>query len=210
MTPAIVDLFFPIVGNTLPSDHGFALYSALTRVVPELHDAPWWGLHTVRGTRAGPGVLQLGRAAAAGLRLPSDRIGAVLPLAGRTLVVDGHRVALAPPTVHALAPAPALSARIVTVKGFLDPAPFANAVRRQLEEMEVAASVELGTRKIVCVRDRKIVGYSVRIAGLADARSILVQEHGIGGRRRFGCGLFRPSIRPLAVDRRPEPAADAE
>ncbi len=33
----MVDLCFPVLGQTLPSDHGYALYAALSRVLPALH-----------------------------------------------------------------------------------------------------------------------------------------------------------------------------
>lgn len=34
-----VDLAFRVMGTTLPVDHGYALYSAINRLVPALHDA---------------------------------------------------------------------------------------------------------------------------------------------------------------------------
>jgi hypothetical protein len=57
----MVDLWFPLVGRTLPSDHGYGLYGALCRMVPELHEATDWGLHTLRGQPLGPGVIGLSR-----------------------------------------------------------------------------------------------------------------------------------------------------
>ena len=33
----IVNLYFPALGITLPSDHGYALYSSLAQIVPALH-----------------------------------------------------------------------------------------------------------------------------------------------------------------------------
>jgi hypothetical protein len=34
-----VDLSFSITGRTIPVDHGFDLYSAVSRVIPEFHEA---------------------------------------------------------------------------------------------------------------------------------------------------------------------------
>jgi hypothetical protein len=34
----VVDLLFPVVGPRLPTDHGYLLYSAMSRVLPCLHD----------------------------------------------------------------------------------------------------------------------------------------------------------------------------
>jgi CRISPR-associated endonuclease/helicase Cas3 len=208
-----VDLWFPVTGRTLPSDHGYALYSALCRLVPTLHAAENWGLHTLRGEPLAPGIISLSRSPRLGLRLPSERIPLVLPLAGRTLEVRGHVLVLSSPTVITLAPHVALSARIVTIKPFLDPESFTAGLRRQLTALDPAcagAQVALGARKVVTIDGRKVVGFSVRLSALSDRASILLQEHGIGGRRKLGCGVFRKSEQALAVDARPQHREAAE
>jgi hypothetical protein len=55
----------------------------------------------------------------------------------------------------------------------------------------------------VAIDDRKVVGFSLRVTGLTPEQSIKVQEQGIGGRRRMGCGLFRRSEKELTPDQRP-------
>src|SRR5947209_6627416 len=37
MTP-LIDLLFPALGTRLPTDHGYSLYSCVSRVLPCLHD----------------------------------------------------------------------------------------------------------------------------------------------------------------------------
>lgn len=199
----IVDLWFPIVGKTLPSDHGYAFYGGLCHVLPELHKAQWWGLHTVRGAHSMAGVIALSKMPRVGLRVPSERIASVLPLAGRRVEVLGHRIGLGSPTVEALAPAIALSARIATIKPFLEPEPFKQAAEKQLAELEVVGKVALGARKVVRIGGRQVVGFSVRVSELAPDASLRLQEEGIGGRRRMGCGVFRRSEHVLTADARP-------
>jgi CRISPR-associated protein Cas6 len=202
----LVDLWFPVTGRTLPSDHGYALYGALARVVPGLHEADDWALHTVRGKALGPGMIALSNRPSLGLRLPPERIPLALRLAGRTLDVRGHCLSLGPPTVSALEPAAALSARIVTIKSFMQPVPFAEAVSKQLAEPDLNlqdAKVSIGARKIVTIGGRRIVGFSVRVTGLSSEGSLLLQEQGVGGRRKMGCGVFRKSKQDLALDKRP-------
>jgi CRISPR-associated protein Cas6 len=198
-----VDLWFPVLGSTLPSDHGYALYGALCRVAPELHGADWWALHTLRGVRAAPGFIALSRAPRLGVRLPAEHIPLVLPLAGRQLEVAGSRVRLGAPTVDALTPHEALSARMVTIKPFIEPESFQRAVEKQVTELGVSAAVTVGARKILRVDGRKIVGFSVRVTGLDGAGSLLLQEEGLGGRRHMGCGVFRRSAHELTADARP-------
>ena len=200
----MVDLWFPLVGRTLPSDHGYGLYGAICRALPAMHGVDWWGLHTVRGARSGAGVIVLPRQPRLGIRVASDQIARVLALAGRQLEIDGHRVGLGAPTVQAPTPDPALSARVATIKGFTEPDPFKAAVERQLAEMGItSAAVEVGPRKIVAIDGRKVVGFSLRVTGLTPEHSIKLQEEGIGGRRRMGCGIFRRSEREFTPDHRP-------
>jgi CRISPR-associated protein Cas6 len=202
-----VDLWFPILGTTLPSDHGYALYSALSRQVPQLHGAAWWALHTVRGAKAAPGFIALSRAPRLGLRLESEHIPLVLPLAGRLLDVAGTRIRLGSPSVEGLSPHPALSARMVTIKPFVEPDPFRIAVEKQIKELGLVAAMSVGARKVLEVNGRTIVGFSVRVAGLDGPASLLLQDEGLGGRRHMGCGVFRRSLHDLAVDSRPLRAA---
>jgi CRISPR-associated protein Cas6 len=35
-----------------------------------------------------------------------------------------------------------------------------------------------------------VVGYALRVNGLTEEGSIRLQEEGLGGRRRMGCGIF--------------------
>lgn len=202
----VVDLWFPARGRTLPADHGYLLYSALCRELRELHGAAWWGLHTLRGERLGNGAISLSRRARLGLRLASEHIPLVLSLAGSRLRVgrDGENVLhLGPPSVHALRPAPAVSARMVTIKGAMEAPDVLAALRRATDARKIPCDIELGRRHIVRISGKNIVGYATRLTSLESRHSLQIQTEGLGGRRRFGCGLFRPSARPLSPERRP-------
>jgi CRISPR-associated protein Cas6 len=207
MNAPIVDLWFPVLGAALPADHGFSVYGALCRQLPALHEARWWSLHTVPGTRSGQGDIRLRKRSLLGLRLPADRIGHVLPLAGHSLDVGGHRIRLAAPTVRALQPEPALAARLVTIKGFQGFGPFAEAVARQVHALGIRAEIQVGGRNVITIHSRTVVGFSVRLSDLNAWESLRLQQDGLGGRRRFGCGVFTPSGEPLLPDRRPQEAS---
>ena len=45
-------------------------------------------------------------------------------------------------------------------------------------------------RRTLRICDKEIVGFALRVERLTAQESILLQEKGIGGRRRFGCGIF--------------------
>src|SRR5207237_10074827 len=91
-----VELQFPVVGPTLPAQHGYDLYAALGQLVPRLHetDCPWQ-VGPVFGVPAGGGMIHLvPRRSCVRLRLPSDDIPRALLLAGQMLDVAGCRVRL--------------------------------------------------------------------------------------------------------------------
>lgn len=191
-----VDVAFPLKGKSLPLDHGYALFGAVSRVVPQLHEEETWGLFPVHGRRTGPGELVLLSSSLLTIRMPASRIVDVLPLAGKTLDVAGHEVIVGLLRVFPLRPAPGLRSRFVTIKKFHEEkAPFEAAVQRQLALLEVgrSARVAVGERRVARVANHTIVGFSVELGGLSEADSVRIQAKGIGGRRHMGAGLFLPA-----------------
>jgi CRISPR-associated protein Cas6 len=204
-TPSVV-VHFPLQGRQLPADHGYVLYSAITRALPELHGQTWLGIELVSGVPWREGIIALpARGAALRLRVPADHYGQLLPLAGRRLDIAGHHLRLGIPTAHPLQPASSLYARLVTIKKFTESEPFLDAARRQLDALGVTAALELPVddegrvrRRVITIRDRRVVGFSLAAHGLNDQDSLLLQTHGLGGRRSMGCGHFNPILRPRA------------
>lgn len=189
----VVDLWFALRGTTVPSLHGHLLYAAVSDAQPALHGAPWLGIHTLHGARADGRTLSLPRGTRLGLRMPTSRIALALALAGKTLRVGAHELHVGLPEIRPLDPASSVSARMVSIKGFTEPEPFAEAVRRQLDALGVTGAPEFGPRLVQQIEGKLIVGFAMRVHGLSEADSVRLQAAGIGGRRRMGCGLFRPS-----------------
>jgi len=187
-----VELQFPFTGKTLPSDHGYSLYGAISRVIPEAHSADWLAVETIPGMARGNGVTQLDQEASLKIRIPQEHVPLMLKLAGKRLEVDGHAIRLGAPQIYLLKPATTLYARIVTIKGFTEPEPFLDAVCRKLDEMGVKGEPVVGPRRVVRVGQHTIIGFSLAIYELGDEGSIILQEQGLGGRRRMGCGIFQP------------------
>lgn len=192
-----VELKFPFTGATLPSDQGYALYGAISRFVPEAHEADWLAIETIPGIARGDGMTQLDTEASLKIRLPQDRIPLMLKLAGKRLDLNGHAIRLGAPQIFLLKPSPQLYARIVTIKGFTEPEPFLDAVCRKLDELGVTGEPTVGPRRVVKVGNHTVVGFALAVHDLTDEGSIILQERGIGGRRRMGCGFFSP----IVVDR---------
>ncbi len=187
-----VDLAFRLNGSTVPVDHGYALYAALSRVVPEIHAAKALGVQPIRGMYSGNGELQLSDSSRLVLRLPDEEIRSYLKLAGKRLDVDEHPLSVGVPEVRMLLPAARLRARLVTIKGFLEEADFLEAVQRQLQSLDVTCEATLGQRRTFRVKDKQVVGFELFVTQLTAEESLTLQENGLGGRRRMGCGVFVP------------------
>ena len=187
-----IELRFPVIGTALPSDHGYAVYAAISKAVPEAHQADWLAVETVPGAARGDGAIQLNERARLRMRLPQERMGVMLKLAGKRLDVSGYSIRLGAPQTFLLRPSSALYARCVTIKKFMEPESFLEAVRRKLAEMEVKGKPEIGPRRAFRVGGHTIIGFGLTLRELSKAASLLVQERGIGGRRHMGCGFFMP------------------
>jgi CRISPR-associated protein Cas6 len=206
-----IDLSFPISFATVPRDHGYLLYGALSRALPAVHEAAWLAVHPLSGQPVDEVTLRLRDDTRLILRLPADRIPEVLALAGRTIEIGATRLALGAPNVSALVPASSLDARLVVIKltdaphrenhelgrEALDMKEFAERyvaeLTRQLAKLGIASPPELHGRRSITVSGKRIIGYSVRVDGLSAEQSVALQVHGLGGKRRMGCGVFRPT-----------------
>jgi CRISPR-associated protein Cas6 len=201
----LVELAFPIQGRTLPENNGYLLYAALSRAL-DGHLPDGVAVSSVGGTPIGGWRIGLDRASWLRLRLPSERIGELLGLAGRFLDVGGHEVALGIPRITAVTSAASLISRMVTIKKFTDPGPFLEAARRQMDGLGIVGtpSIPLLTsgphegkpkRRVLRIKGKAIVGFAMIVEGLSAADSERLLTSGLGGRRRMGCGIFVPTGR---------------
>ncbi len=162
---SLIELQFPVLGTTLPADHGYALYGAMSRVVPSIHtDKLPLRIGPIRGSYVGDGKLQLEpRGSLLRVRVRPDDLPLLLPLAGKRLDLGGHSVRLGVPHVSALVPAPNLIARMVVIKAsspkidpadkksrdrqktkrYQEPAEFLEAVRHELARKGIGAEADL-------------------------------------------------------------------
>jgi CRISPR-associated protein Cas6 len=202
----VIDLSFVLIGSTVPLDHGYSLFSAICRFVPGLHGGAAEGgirvgVHPIRGRQSAPGVLSLTDGSRLKLRLASEQIAPYIALAGKELDLEGHHLRVGIPRVESLSSAANLAARLVTFRHALTPSAFEENVRRELGGLEIAGVPQLvpsprpnwrgqPIRRVLRVKDKKVVGYALRVSALTAEGSIRLQEEGLGGRRRMGCGLF--------------------
>jgi CRISPR-associated protein Cas6 len=198
-----MDLAFPVRGRTIPRDHAYQLYGALSRAIPAVHRADWIGIHGIAGKQLETGELAIEARGVLRIRIPPDRISMLIGLTGTTIEVAGHMVEIGAPTVHALTPVASLDARLVVIRltGGI-PKPFDRSgfesrfiaeCQRQLVAHGIRGDLELSGRNSLRVGGRRVIGYAVRVHGLSADHSLDLQGVGLGGKRTMGCGLFRPA-----------------
>ena len=78
-----VDLCFLITGRTIPVDQGFDLYSAISRFIPEFHDAEDIGVKLIRGRYIGDGLLVIYPNSWLIMRLKASVLPGYINLAGK-------------------------------------------------------------------------------------------------------------------------------
>ena len=199
----IIDLAFDVKAKTIPIDYGYALFGAISRIIPSIHGDRRIGVHPVRGMHLEPRRLTLVDGSRLRLRLPSEEVATYLALAGATLDLDGSKLTVGIPAVEPLRPATSLQARLVTIGHLKDPESFLATAQRQLADLGVATPAEflpdphpdrLGqpVRRILRIKGRRIVGFPLLVPNLTAEESLAVQENGLGSRRRMGCGVFVP------------------
>ncbi|MDW7730067.1 MAG: type I-MYXAN CRISPR-associated protein Cas6/Cmx6 [Bacillota bacterium] len=208
-----VDLSFALKGAVIPADHGYMLFSALTRVFENIHSIYNTGIHNISGEPIANRLLKLSAKSRLTFRLDSEIINLLLPLAGKYLNLGGHEIMIGTPQTYLLKPVPRLYSRLVVIKGYMEPDEFLEAAEAQLSSMSIKGRPSLITlsgtdnntsgkgtrsaflRRTIRISGKEVVGFALGVNGLNAEESITLQENGIGGRRHFGCGLFIPDRR---------------
>ena len=193
------DYLFPVEGQSIGVDHAHPLYGGICRIIPEFHESNSSGIFGINGKLGGVYSKRLNIEAESILRvrIPLDLSRSIYKLAGKTLQIHQDKIYLGIPELELIVPSQSLEARLVTIKGFQDASTFETAVQNHLARLEIVGKVRVLTRsdgqprcRTVKIHTKKVVGFAVRVDGLSDRDSLILQQQGIGGRRKMGCGLF--------------------
>lgn len=187
-----IDLHFQVFGSLLPVDHGFAMFGAISRVLPEFHKDTEAGLGLVPGKYIGKGLISVSPRSRLVLRVTLSKISGYINLAGNSLVIDGHDIRVGVPNSKTLIPATALYSHLVTTRNGNDQSRFEQEIHRQMAALDCGGRISVGKRRTFKIHGRQVVGYSVLVSELSADESIKLQETGLGGRRKMGCGFFEP------------------
>lgn len=194
-----VELCFPVRGKYLPADHGYALFAACVHLNPEIRQQKALSILTIPGFPDKQGKIILSEQSCLRIRVPIPQIPLVYKFAGKLIRLGIHEIQIGIPDIFTLKPANKLKSRIVVIKGYSEPESFLLAAQRQLDDLEIVANVSIPRdskgeycRKTIKVKSFTVVGFTTEVSGLNDEDSLKLQQWGIGGKRRFGCGYFSP------------------
>lgn len=207
-----LEIQFSLRGKTLPADHGYALYSAIKKLLQEAEnesipkDLPSEvRLCSIPGIPDRAGMIYLNRGSRLRLRCPSDQMQIWYRfLQNQVFDIRGHLIRLVQPRITLPEASDTLASRLVTFKldaiNHVDvPRYFLESCQKGLVRLEIRGQAFIPSdangdlaRRTLQVKDKKIVGYGVVVEGLSQEDSLKLQWHGLGGRQHFGCGWFYP------------------
>ncbi|AOY57176.1 Cas6: CRISPR-associated endonuclease Cas6 [Desulfococcus multivorans] len=115
-----------------------------------------------------------------------------MSLSGKSFEISGDNLKIGIFHSKALIPAVELYSHIVTTRNGHHGERFEEEIARQLSSIGVRGVFTFGKRKTFQVHGKQIVGYEMTVSELTAEESITLQENGLGGRRKMGCGFFEP------------------
>lgn len=216
-----LEIQFSLRGQTLPADHGYALYSAIKRLVQEkkaslLNEnnlAPEILLSSIPGIPDKNGMIYLNKTSKFRFRCPSEQAPEWYRfLQNQVLDIRGHLIRLIQPRLTLPESSEVLKARLVTFhleqwNSQEAPVYFLESCKKALERIEVNAQAFIDSNsegdlalRAIKIRDKDVLGYGVVIEGLNDIDSLKLQCYGLGGRKHFGCGWFYPAKEEINAD----------
>ena len=185
-----LELRFPILGTLIPSDHGYTLFSALSRHIPAIHHTDEIFFDTLAGERQRNRVIWINPDTRLKIRASQAHLPSLLTLTYQELALEQYVIRLGIPEIVPLEAAPHLYARQVIIKNHQQPDTFLDAVQQKLAAQQISTIPVVGKRSVVRISGHTVVGFSLLLPDLNNEASLLLLRQGLGGRRHFGCGFF--------------------
>ena len=200
--PEVVECTLGVQGDFIHLDHAYELFSALSRKYVDLHDPSLKvGIFGINGIpdKHNKTILQLSDRSKQRLRLRIQDVGIAYRLEHQSLIIGNYSVQLGEVSIGLLQPSPNLKARLITIKGAETGDGFLSSARSQLDRLNVHANIELDCHsdgrskyKTIKVRGFTVVCFGLTVTNLSPIESLILQQEGIGGKRKMGCGMFTP------------------
>jgi CRISPR-associated protein Cas6 len=200
--PEVVECSLEVKGECIHLDHSYELFSALCRKQIALHEPILKiGIFGINGSpdRKNKAILHLSDKSRLRLRLPIQNVGIAYRLEGQSLIVGGSELELGEVKISLLDPSPSLTSRLIVIKNATEPDLFLTSCQRQIDELNIKGEIALDDRsngqakyKTIKVRGFTVMGFGLTVTNLNSVDSLILQQEGLGGKRKMGCGMFVP------------------
>lgn len=206
VTSPLVELSFKAYGKLIPIDHSYGLYSAISHQFSQLHEVTQGvSIQNINGLiDSSQRIIHINETSQLKIRTLTDRISQIYPLANQQLQIGKHFIRLGIPEISFVVPFPNLHSRITVIKGHQEPQGFLQAAQRQIDKLEITGELRLAAmadgspkRKTIKIKRHTVVGFGLEILNLSDEDSLILQNFGLGGKRKMGCGIFVPTLRSI-------------
>jgi len=195
----MVDVVFPLAGETLGEDHACALSLAVRRALPWFDEDPEAGILPLWGLASGNGVRFVGRRSRLALRMAIRRSASADSLTGVRLDLDGNMLEVGASRVRPLLPARGVVYSHFVTMDTDDEIEFLARCKTLLEGRGLRPQLIAGKARELRSAEGPVRGFSLMLHGLEPAETVAVQEAGLGGHHLLGCGIFIPHKSVAAV-----------
>lgn len=185
-----LELRFPVRGTLIPSDHGYALFSALSGRIPAIHHTDEIFFDTLAGRVQKDHRTWIKPETKLKIRATQAHLSSLLSLTYQELQLEQYSIRLGVPEIVPIEPASNLYARTVTIKNHQQSDTFLAAVQQKLDALEIIGTPVVGRRRVLSIGGHTVAGFSLWLQHVGNEASLFLLRHGLGGRRHMGCGFF--------------------
>ncbi len=185
----MIDLVFDLKGSFVPEGYAFTLWNEVMRILPWLDAEELAGILPLRGSASAEGKL-LAKRSKLVLRLPVKLAAKAVQLSGQELRIGSAVLRVGAVMERPLQAYTTLHSH--QVESGDEEEIFLAGVAARLHELDISGKWICGKRHTVMGAEQSLNGYSLVLHDLKAEGSLQIQRLGLGGNRRFGCGIFVP------------------
>lgn len=194
----LVNVAFQLVigqKNKINIDHSYSLYSALVKIVPELHEkndlSENISICKINGTRIYKELLLTDKSRLT-IRIPLEIVNFLnKKLYAKVLNINGSKIVIGNILgIYPVESSSRLYSPFVFATNKINKEDFKNFVQEHLNKYQIKCKLDIGNPRCMLMHQKNIVGFSVKISDLNEENSMQILRHGIGKGRKMGCGIF--------------------
>jgi CRISPR-associated protein Cas6 len=189
-----VDVTFPLkfrIGTEIPRDHGYLLYSAICKIVPELHGTGIAKIKLIRGKHDGDFV-RLNSSSKLSIRIDESDLNLLTVLVNQTIQLGNSIVSLGIPFGEKLKGSDCLFVpwTIIHLSQKNKQGSFKESFLNSLKfKIPSNVNIKLLRQRVTTMKGSRLIGYDLFLENLTEEQSLKLQSLGVGSCTSMGCGI---------------------